>query len=191
MVFLVMHGSPNQGGLTETCALAAMEGIREAGGEAELVRLNDVYVAMCKACGDGWGPCKTEHECQEDDCFQPLHQRVIQSQGLVIVTPVYWSEFSESTKAFCDRLRRCEASGGEKSRLLAKPVIAVAAAGGTGNGTVTALLSFDNWIRHVRARRFDLIGVTRWSRPYKLDTVRAAGKAMAAEVLAQAQSLAT
>lgn len=183
MTFLVVHSSPNRGGLTETCAAAAVAGIREAGAEAEMVRLNDLHIDKCHACGTGWGPCRTEHECQEADDFQSLHQRALDAQGLVIVTPVYWSELSESAKAFCDRLRRCEASFGEQSRLSNKPVIAIVCAGGTGNGTVTALQSLDNWIRHVRARMFDLIGVTRWSRPYKLETIRAAARAMAAEAL--------
>jgi len=97
---------------------------------------------------------------------------------LVLVTPVYWGEWSESAKAFTDRLRRCEATRGDESGLAGKPVIAVAAAGGSGGGTITCLLSMENWIHHVRARKFDLIPITRWTRPYKLDTIRAAARVM-------------
>ena len=64
------------------------------------------------------------------------------------------------------------------------PVIAVAAAGGSGNGMITCLLSAERWIQHVRARTFDLIPVNRWSREYKLAAIRSAAAACAAELLA-------
>ena len=89
-----------------------------------------------------------------------------------------------SAKAFTDRLRRCEATRGQESGLFGKPVIAVAAAGGSGNGTVTCLLSMERWIQHVRARFFDLLPVTRWSRAYKLATIREAAQAMVQEAMA-------
>ncbi len=59
--------------------------------------------------------------------------------------------------------------------------MAVAAAGGSGNGTVSCLGSMERWIQHVQARPFDLIAVNRWSRPYKLAAIREAGRAMAVE----------
>jgi multimeric flavodoxin WrbA len=115
------------------------------------------------------------------DDFQALHEQVLKADGLVLVSPVYWGEMSESAKAFTDRLRRCEASSGKASRLAGKPVLAVAAAGGTGGGMVTCLQSMERWIQHVQARTFDLIPVNRWSREYKLETIRAAAAALAKE----------
>jgi len=117
------------------------------------------------------------------DDFQPLHARILQSDGIVLVSPVYWGELSESAKALTDRLRRCEASLGPDSRLAGKPVLAVAAAGGSGNGAITCLLSVERWIQHVRARIFDLLPVNRWSRAYKLETIRSAARAMAEELV--------
>jgi hypothetical protein len=89
---------------------------------------------------------------------------------------------SESAKAFADRLRRCEATRGESSGLGGKPMIAMAAAGGSGNGMITCLLSMERWIDHVRARKFDLIPVNRWSREYKLTAIREAAQAMVKEL---------
>lgn len=181
MNLIIIQCSPNDDGLTAACAAAVAEGARQAGATVEPVKLNDASVGMCQACERGWGTCRTEHECQVLDGFQALHQRVIAADGLVIVTPVYWGEMSESAKAFTDRLRRCEAtrdrdSGG--SMLSGKPYIAVAAAGGSGNGTMTCLGSMERWGQHVSARIFDLIPVNRWTRPYKLDTIRAAAYEM-------------
>ncbi len=63
-------------------------------------------------------------------------------------------------------------------------MLMVAAAGGSGNGMITCLASMERWIEHVRARKFDLIPVNRWSREYKLVTIRSAAEALAVEMLA-------
>lgn len=182
MKILVIHSSPNQDGLTAACAEAACAGVRAAGATVEEISLNDLKVGMCLACENGWGECRQNHECENQDDFQTVHAQVLAADGLVLVTPVYWGEMSESAKALTDRLRRCEATRGEESGLFGKPVIAVAAAGGSGNGTLTCLSSMERWIQHVRARYFDLIAINRWNRVYKLDTIRAAAQAMANEL---------
>jgi multimeric flavodoxin WrbA len=181
MNVVVISSSPNKDGLTAACAAAAVEGVLLAGGHAEEVRLNDLHIGLCQACDNGWGTCLKDHECQVEDDFQALHARVRQTDAYVLVTPVYWGEMSESAKAFTDRLRRCEATRGSESGLFAKPVIAVSAAGDSGNGMITCLLSMERWIEHVQARKFDLIPVNRWSREYKLVAIRAAAQAMTQE----------
>jgi len=180
MNVIIISASPNDDGLTAACATAAAEGVRLAGGQAEKVCLNDLQIGMCRACENGWGACRNDHACQTQDDFQALHSRVLRADAIVLVTPVYWGEMSESAKAFTDRLRRCEASAGAESRLAGKPVIAVAAAGGTGGGMITCLASIERWIQHVRARTFDLIPVNRWSREYKLVAIQEAARTMVA-----------
>ena len=185
MNVMVISSSPNKDGLTAACAAAALQGMQQAGVQAEHVWLNEMEVGVCQACENGWGTCRDEHECQILDGFQALHERVRRADGLVLVTPVYWGEMSETAKSFTDRLRRCEARLGAESRLAGKPVIAVAAAGGSGGGMITCLLSMERWIQHVRARTFDLIPVNRWSREYKLTAIRSASAACGEELLAR------
>jgi multimeric flavodoxin WrbA len=175
---LVFCASPNRDGLTAACAEAAAEGARAGGAEVEEVRLNDLSINKCKVCNRGHGTCATQAYCELKDDFQALHARTIHADAYVLVTPVYWGEMSEPAMAFTDRIRRCEAPLGEDSRLEGKPVIAVAAAGGSGNGMITCLLSMERWIDHVRARKFDLIGVNQWSREYKLAAIRSAADMM-------------
>jgi multimeric flavodoxin WrbA len=183
MNVIVISSSPNTDGLTAACAAAAVEGARQAGAQAEEIRLNDLLVGMCQACDNGWGTCRPVHACQENDDFQALHARALEADALVLVTPVYYGEMSESAKAFADRLRRCEATRGSESGLADKPMIAVAAAGGSGNGTITCLLSMERWIQHLRGRVFDLIPVKRWTRENKLRAIREAARTMVAEAL--------
>jgi len=189
MKAIVISASPNDDGLTAACAQAAVEGLVAGGAEVEQVNLNKLDIGMCKACDRGWGTCRTEHRCQVEDDFQALRERTCQADALVLVTPVYWWEMSESAKAFTDRLRRCEAIHKEKSRLFDMPVIMVAAAGGSGNGMITCLASMERWIQHVRARKFDFIPVNRWTRDYKLNTIRSAGETLANQILKESAEL--
>lgn len=178
MKVLVFSSSPNTDGLTSACAAAAMDGIQQSGGEADEIRLNDLNVGMCEACGNSWGTCLEGNLCEVLDDFQALHDRTLKADAYVLVTPVYYGDLSESMKAFTDRLRRCEAPRGKESGLAGKPTIIVAAAGGSGNGMITCLASLERWIQHVRARKWDFIPVNRWNRPYKLETIRLAAGAM-------------
>lgn len=183
MNIIVISSSPNKHGLTAACVRAAVRGIRSAGVIPQEMRLNDLGIGMCQACNDGWGTCLSEQRCQVEDGFQALHARLRDVDGLIFVTPVYWGDLSESAKAFTDRLRRCEANRERgQSILFEKPVIAVAAAGGNGNGMITCLLSLERWTQHLQARTFDLIPVNQWSRKYKLAAIRAAGNALATEL---------
>lgn len=189
MKIVVLSASPNTDGLTAACARAALEGAAGAAErvDAREIRLNGAGVGLCRACGNGWGTCRTEHRCQVEDGFQEIHRRVVEADALVLVTPVYWGEMSESAKAFTDRLRRCEASAGEASRLKGKPVIAVAAAGGSGGGLVSCLGSMERLIQHLRTRQFDLVSVNRWNREHKIQAIAASSAAMVRELAATAR----
>jgi multimeric flavodoxin WrbA len=179
MHVLVIESSPNKDGLTSACARAAVEGIVSGGSTAEDVRLKDLHVGACNQCGNGWGGCRPNHQCDGllDD-FQALHQKAGGADALVLVTPVYWGDLSESMKNLTDRMRRCEATLGEQSHLLGKPVLLIAAAGGGGGGMLTCLSSMERWVQHVRALPYDMIGIKRITRAHKLDTIRAAAGAM-------------
>ena len=113
----------------------------------------------------------------EDD-FQKLHAQMSEADGYIIITPVYWHDMSESLKAFIDRIRRCEASKGEKNSLAGKPFICIAAPGGTGNGCVSCLASFERFVDHIKGIKYDFIGITRRNRDYKLTTIREAAESM-------------
>ena len=178
-MYLIISSSPNPDGLTAACSGSALAGLLEAGAQAQQLDLCKLTLERCRQCGNGWGSCRDKHTCVIDDHFSLLHEVAARAEGIVIVTPVYWGEVSESAKCAFDRLRRCEASRGEDCALKDKPVIAIAAAGGSGNGVVSCLEQMERLIKHMRAQVTDLIGVTRRSRPYQLETIRAATRTMA------------
>jgi len=176
---IVISASPNENGLTAACARAAQEGIREASGEAEFIDLCAMKIASCMMCGNGWGKCREGHACVIDDGLAELQRKIGEAQGLFLVTPVYWGQPSERMKSFLDRFRRCEALKGEDSALAGKKVNLVAAAGGSGNGTLTCLSEMEIWCRHVRAIPHQRIGITRFNR----DSMLAAIEQVAVEMV--------
>jgi multimeric flavodoxin WrbA len=178
MKAMIITCSPNKEGLTEACGRVAKDGVESAQGTVVPVRLNDLNLSKCQACGNGWGPCRNEHECQTNDDFQAVHHSLKDCDALVLVTPVYFGEMSESAKVFLDRLRRCEAFVEGRNSLEGKPVLCVAAAGGSGGGTVSCLASMEKILVRIRAESFDLVGVTQRNKSYMLDAIRSASQKM-------------
>ena len=176
MKVLGIHTSRNDDGLTASMAQAALRGAESAGAEAELINLRKQDLQTCLACDKGWGICREEHNCIIADDFQSVRAKIADADALVLSTPVYFGEVSEITKAFLDRLRRCEFPLGEESAIFGTPTIAISAAGGSGGGVVMALEQLERYMRVIGLRVFDLITVTRWTREHKLRTAEAAGK---------------
>ena len=173
MKVLVVTSSPNEEGLTAACGESARQGVVDGRSPARVVNLNDFRIERCAVCEDGWGPCLKEHRCRLEDDFGTLKTMFEEAEGYVWVTPVYFGEPSEPFKAFFDRLRRCEAtkSGEKKSALFEKPVVCVAAAGGSGNGAVHCLGEMERLARQLRAAPFDFIPITQKSREYQVETI--------------------
>lgn len=178
MKVIILTSSPNSSGLTAACGEAAKAGALKAGAEVSIVSLNKLSIGSCHSCGNGWGPCRDEHECQVKDDFQELHDKITSADAFILVTPVYWGDISESLKAFLDRIRRCEAWKKEDSLFYNKPVICVAAAGGSGNGTLSCLSSLERFCLHVGAERFDFVSITRKTREFKLETIKDSAREM-------------
>ena len=178
---LIISSSPNDDGLTAACVSSAENGATEGGATVKKISLNDMNIQNCRVCGNDWGICRMHHNCVIKDDFSKIQEEVNKCDSLIVVTPVYWGEMSEICKSFFDRFRRCEASKhfGENtdisSALYDKNVVLIAAAGGSGNGTLTCLSQMENLVKHNHGKIFDLISVTRFNRRYKLDTIKQAG----------------
>jgi multimeric flavodoxin WrbA len=178
-MYLIITASPNAGGLTAACGRAALEGIKKAGGIAEIVDISALKLMPCLICGNGWGPCRDTAKCTTtEDIFPVLQQKVRESEGIALVTPVYWGQPSERMKYFLDRFRRCEALNKNGSAAQGKRADLIAAAGGSGNGTVSCLAEMDQWCRHVGAVPKERIGVTRFNREQILPAITEAAARM-------------
>lgn len=178
-----IQSSPNLDGLTCQLAQAALDGAESGGAQIELVHLNRSIIESCKAHDRGWGTCSDEGKCLIKDDFQTLREKINNADALVFSTPVYFGDVSESAKRFLDRWRRCEIYNRQASPLKGKPVIAIAAAGGSGGGAVTALRGLESYLRWLQFTIFDLVTATRISKDHKLDMLRAAGRRMVTSIV--------
>jgi len=181
MKVLIVSGTPKREGLCFSCVQSAREGVLRAGGDCEIANLREAGLKRCAVCDDGWGSCRQEHVCRfGDDGFNELQGKLALADALILITPVYWGDMSETMKAFFDRYRRCEATKGDSSALHGKQVLLIASPGGTGNGMVSCFEQMERLCRHLKAEIFDFVGVNRWNQEYKIETIRAAAAALAA-----------
>ncbi len=186
MKVLAIQSSPNESGLTATLARAALDGAQSKGAQVELVNLNTLNIEPCRACGSGWGHHFADRsepapeECILDDDFVVLRETILQADGLVFSSPVYFWDLSESAKVFLDRLRRSHYPIRATSPLNGKPVVGIAAAGGSGNGAAQAAVVLDDYfVKWMGMRRVATLAVTRQTRQMHIAAAQAAGELLA------------
>jgi len=178
-MFLIITSSPNKDGLTAACGKAAFDGIISADGKAEIIDISAAKLEPCRICANGWGSCREQSKCVIDDILNDLKDKIRSSEGIILVTPVYFGQPSERMKYFLDRFRRCEAfSRNDGGAAVKKQIDLIAAAGGSGNGTATCLAEMEAWCRHVGAVPKDRIGVTRFNREFALSLISDAAARM-------------
>jgi multimeric flavodoxin WrbA len=178
MKICILSGNPKKDGLGQSVIDAAKLGAIEGGAQVDEIRLCDFKLIKCQVCDEGWGPCRSENYCTfGEDGFNEIKDRIQASDAIILASPVYWGETSETFKCFIDRLRRCVFNQNEIMH--DKQVMLIASAGGTGNGLLTCLEQMDRFCRHTGAIIFDYIAVNRWNSDYKRVAARAAAAAIA------------
>ncbi len=177
MKVAVLWSSPNTEGLTNTAANQMMKGLKDAGAEVTEIKMNKMKLQHCAACGNGWGTCRTQGQCALKDDFESIYNVLKESDGIVLVSAVYWSGMTECMKAFIDRLRRCEAACAHT--LAEKRCVLIACAGGTGRGTLECLHDMELALTHMNMRAYDRIPVVRYNAEYMLPALEQAGRTYA------------
>lgn len=170
----VIWSSPNGDGLTNSAAEMFMKGLKNGGAKVNEIRLNKKHIEHCMACKNGWGNCRETGKCSIKDDFSDIYKELTESDGIVFISAVYWSDMTECMKAFIDRLRRCEAT--KNHYLEGKRCILVACAGGTGRGTLECLHQMEQALTHMNMRAYDRIPVVRYNSDYVLPSLKEAGE---------------
>ena len=101
MKLLIVNGSPRVGSSTEILAGKFEEGFRSIHPNAEVftVRLNDLNIIPCQACGIDPTPLP----CIYKDDLYPVLVYLMQADFVLIATPIYFDTVSAQTKLFIDR----------------------------------------------------------------------------------------
>jgi len=181
MKAIVISGSRNEQGQTARAAGALVEGLREAGADAETVFLPRMKVERCRQCdAAGWGTCRSEGRCVIEDDFAALAERLRAADVAVFANPVYFSDLSESLRAFLDRLRRITRHEAGQQGLTGKPAIGICVAGGGGGGAPACAASLEKVLATCGFDVVDMVPARRQNLPMKLDVLRVTGKWLAA-----------
>jgi multimeric flavodoxin WrbA len=99
MEVLVFLGSPRKKGNSEILTKGLLEGVRQAGGSPEIIRLCDLTISPCISCGG----CDKTGKCVVDDDMTPLYEKIISVDKIIVASPIYFYGVTAQTKAFIDR----------------------------------------------------------------------------------------
>jgi len=102
---IILNGSPRKNWNTYKMCESFANGVKESGGEAEIINLYDIDFKGCRSCF----ACKLKNgknfgRCAYPDDLTPILDRVIQADGLVIASPIYCSDITGMTRCFIERL---------------------------------------------------------------------------------------
>jgi len=110
-----------------------------------------------------------------------LVEKIRQADAAAFLSPVYYSDMSESLRAFTDRLRRmCTHEVGRVS-IKGKPAMGVCVAGGGGGGAPACCVSLGKVMATCGLDVVDVIPVRRQNLQAKQQTLELAGQRLVSE----------
>jgi multimeric flavodoxin WrbA len=103
MKVLGISGSPRPGGNTDVLVQTALDVLAAEGMQTEFLSLADRPIKPCTGCRG----CATAQQIrcvQEDPAFEGMIERFIQSDGILVGSPVYFGSATPQTMALLDRV---------------------------------------------------------------------------------------
>lgn len=94
-------GSPRKGGNTTILVKEALKAAEDAGADTELINLGNAEIEPCIACDI----CKSTGECAIYDDVPSILTKLMESQGMIIGSPVYFGNVTAQLKMLMDRSR--------------------------------------------------------------------------------------
>ena len=100
---VVLRGSPNRGGNSDTIADSFVKGLIDSG-PVEIIDfvLNDMTIRPCQGCES----CMTsiDHKCVIDDDMHQIYSVFADADIVVWATPMYWGYMTAQMKIALDRM---------------------------------------------------------------------------------------
>jgi len=185
MKIIMISGSRNPAGKTASMADALLRGATDAaapraGAQCERYFLPELFIRRCRQCDEqGWGECREKGTCVIEDDFANLVEAIRRADAVVVATPVYFSDLSESLRAFLDRLRRTCMHEAGKAKVAGKPAVGICVAGGGGGGAPHCTTSLTRVLATCGFDCVDMIPVRRQNLDAKAAALSAAGRRLA------------
>ena len=96
---VAVYGSPRRRGNTASLLASAVKGARAAGAQVEEIVLRDLKMSPCLEI---YG-CKKDGNCVIKDDFYMVRDRILEAQGLMLASPIFFYTVSAHTKILMDR----------------------------------------------------------------------------------------
>lgn len=107
MKTIILNASPRKNWNTAQLLKEAEKGAQSAGAETEYIDLYDLSFTGCRNCL----ACKLKNGkhpgCAWKDDLSPLIDRILESDALIIGSPIYWGEPTAHFRAVMERLVFC------------------------------------------------------------------------------------
>jgi len=123
MKILALSFSPRQDGNTELLLGEVLRGAGLQGAETELCRIAEKSIHPCDGCISCW----IEGECHFKDDMREVYGKMLDADGIIFGTPVYFYNMTAQGKAVIDRTIAPSPSG----RTLANKVGGIVVVGGS------------------------------------------------------------
>jgi len=102
MKVLAINGSHRKGKNTATMLKLVLHELEQGGVQTELLEIADLTIEFCRACNH----CLKTTECKiEDDDMAMVAQKMIESDAILLGSPVYFGNVTGKLKVFMDRTR--------------------------------------------------------------------------------------
>ena len=98
MKVVAICGSPRRGN-TEQMLGKILAGAANAGAETELIRLSEKKIEHCNGCGY----CGDARTCNIEDDYNPVAEKVVGADAVILGSPAYFNNVSGLMKDFIDR----------------------------------------------------------------------------------------
>ena len=129
MKVIAINGSPRKSGNTAFAIQTVIRELENEGIVVETIHVGHQQIRGCLACG-ACGKAKNQR-CVTDDIINEIIPKIINSDGLLIGSPVYWTGISGTMKSFLDRLFYVSSANGNLFRhKVGASVVAVRRSGG-------------------------------------------------------------
>lgn len=129
MKAIAISGSPRTNGNTELLLKKCLGKLEENQIKTQFVSLGNQHVKPCTACS----VCtKTKDKtcAQKDDCFQDIFQRMLESDIIIVGSPVYFGSATPQIMSLLDRAGYVSrANGNLFSRKIGGPIVVARRAG--------------------------------------------------------------
>lgn len=139
MKIIGISGSPKPGGNNDQLIEKMLGIAKDRGFETDNILISDSEIAPCTACG----VCGKGEKCPIDDDMQPVYDKLLEADGIVVSSPVYFGTMTAQLKALCDRsvlLRR------QDFKLSNKVCAAMAIGGSRNGGQEKTIQSIHEWM---------------------------------------------